>query len=159
MGHTRRKPLPEALFGTQVAAEEQLPRSREERLERWATLLEHAGRLNCLHEIEHLPRKQRWTARKDDSPLTVAFQDALLRRAGLAGDTLGHAMAFFRLSEGEAHRIVCDCDCGADIPGWQAATSVRAAARRLGPARTAANRATAGVLALLGALLLHGLFL
>ena len=43
--------------------------SRAERLERWATLLEHhAGKITALTRIEYLPPAERLQARADSSP-------------------------------------------------------------------------------------------
>jgi hypothetical protein len=85
--------------------------SRRERLLSWAATLEsHAGQpIKPLMRIEFLPRQERMLARRDDSPLTVAYRDPVLREEGLAGDTLGEAMRFFELSDHEAHYLVCDC--------------------------------------------------
>jgi hypothetical protein len=85
--------------------------SRRERLLRWAAVLEShpAQPIKPLMRIEFLPRQERMLARRDDSPLTVAYRDAMMREEGLAGDTLGDAMRFFELSDHEAHYLVCDC--------------------------------------------------
>src|SRR3546814_13396884 len=78
--------------------------SRRERLERWAELLEqHPGSVGVLHETEYQPRFVRDALRADESPLTVAFRDPVLRFQGLTGDTYGDAVRFFDLSDSEAH--------------------------------------------------------
>src|SRR5215212_4226060 len=51
--------------------------------------------------------------RSDNSPLTVAFHDPILRDEGLASDRLGDASSFFELTEGQAHRLLCSC-----MNGW-----------------------------------------
>jgi hypothetical protein len=108
------------------------PLSRSERLERWAAALEHEGgrRLNTLFEIEHAPPVKRSALRADDSLLTVAFNDPRLRAEGLAGDTVGDAVAFFGVSESELHDIVCFCHHGPTIAADTAAAQIRAAATR-----------------------------
>ena len=85
--------------------------SRGERLERWATVLESCGktRLTPLIGIEFLSRRDRLALRCPHSPVAVACQDPVLRRAGLAGDRLGDAMLFFGLSERQAHALLCSC--------------------------------------------------
>src|SRR5215207_1567274 len=84
--------------------------SRAERLERWATVLErHEGRLNPLEGIEYFPRQERAAAHVYGSPLDVAYRDPILREEGLAGNRFGDAMAFFDLTEDEAHHALCDC--------------------------------------------------
>jgi hypothetical protein len=66
--------------------------------------------------------------RADGSPLTVAYNDPVLRAAGLRDDTLGEAMRFFDLSEHEAHDVVCYCVHGRTVEGRAAARAVRAIA-------------------------------
>jgi hypothetical protein len=92
------------------------PRSmtRQERLQRWIELLERnpSRRLNSLGEIEYQPPAERALIRVDDSPLTVAYEDPVLRTEGLASDRLGDAMKFFELSDGQAHYALCSCLSG-----------------------------------------------
>jgi hypothetical protein len=108
------------------------PLTKCERLERWAEVLERQGgrRLKTLYEIEYLSRAERAALRADDSPLSVAFADARLRGDGLAGDTVGEAIAFFGVSEMEMHRILCFCHHGETMSADAAAARVRAAAVR-----------------------------
>jgi hypothetical protein len=108
------------------------PLTKCERLERWAEVLEREGgrRLKTLFEIEYLSRTERATLRADDSPLSVAFGDPQLRAEGLAGDTVGDAIAFFEVSEMEMHRILCFCCHGETMSANAAAARVRAAAVR-----------------------------
>jgi hypothetical protein len=47
--------------------------------------------------------------RDDQSPLTVAFNDPLLRAEGLKSDRFGDAIHFFQLTQWEAHELLCDC--------------------------------------------------
>jgi hypothetical protein len=85
--------------------------SRRERLRRWAEVLETnpTQPIKPLMRVEFLPRAERMLARREDSPLTIAYRDPVLREDGLAGDCLGDAMRFFELSDHEAHYMVCDC--------------------------------------------------
>ena len=101
--------------------------SRRERLARWRDLLarEPARMLKTLEEIEFRPAAQRAALRADNSPLSVAFTDPVLRGEGLKGDTLGDAIAFFDISEHQAHRVVCSCLNGRSITAGQAAKRVR----------------------------------
>jgi hypothetical protein len=101
--------------------------SRRERLERWAEMLERAPerRLRSLGEIEFVPRAERPALRADNSPLTIAYADPVLRAAGLGSDRLGDAMAFFELSEHQAHRLLCSCMNGWRIEAGRAAGAVR----------------------------------
>ena len=108
------------------------PLTKCERLERWAEVLERQGgrRLKTLYEIEYLSRAERAVLRANNSPLSVAFADAQLRGEGLAGDTVGEAIAFFGVSEMEMHRILCFCHHGETMSANAAAARVRAAAVR-----------------------------
>lgn len=101
--------------------------TRRERLERWAELLERdpRRRLHSLGEIEFHPRDTRHLMRADESPISVAYADPVLRAAGLAGDKLGDAIAFFELSEGDAHRVLCSCLNGRTMEAGLAARRVR----------------------------------
>src|SRR3954453_13032501 len=88
--------------------------TRRERLERW---IEGLGRepgrsLNTLREIEHKPREARRAARVDNYPLTVAYNDPVLRADGLASDRLGDAVDYFELSDEEANRAFRSCYYG-----------------------------------------------
>jgi hypothetical protein len=108
------------------------PLSKSERLERWADALEHEGRrhLKTLFEVEYALPAERAALRADDSLLTVAFNDPRLRAEGLAGDTVGDAVAFFGISEMELHDIICFCHHGATMAADAAAVQIRAAAVR-----------------------------
>ncbi len=108
------------------------PLTKCERLERWAEVLERQGgrRLKTLFEIEYLSRAERAALRANDSPLSVAFADPRLRAAGLAGDTIDDAVAFFAVSEMELHDILCFCHHGDTMSANAAAARVRAAAVR-----------------------------
>ena len=104
--------------------------TRRERLERWAELLERDPnrRLKALMRVEFAPEADRSGIREDDSPISVAFADPVLRAAGLAGDTFGDATDFFELSWGEAHELLCDCHYYGRMDGETVARRVRGAA-------------------------------
>lgn len=111
-----------------------LPRgmlTRRERLERWAEVLESepTRELSSLGEIEFQPVAARGSLRADRSPLAVAFADPVLRSQGLTSDRLGDAMAFFEISEHQAHRLLCSCMNGHSIRSGTAARQVRAIAK------------------------------
>ena len=89
---------------------------RRQRLNRLADLLSaYTGPIRLLTRIEALPRGERCALRGDCSPLALAYTDLEFRRAGLAGDTVGDAMAFFDLSDSEAHTLFCDCHYGMSV--------------------------------------------
>jgi hypothetical protein len=87
--------------------------SRAERLQRWAELLEQRGGcVAALRATEFLPWPERRAMRADDSALTVAFADPVLRAAGLASDRYEDGLTFFELTDDEAHLILCGCHSG-----------------------------------------------
>ena len=103
------------------------PLSKVQRLERWAEVLRAHGcaKLTTLTGTEYKLPGERAAMRADNSALALAFQDPVLRSAGLAGDTYGEAKRFFELSDHDLHHIVCDCHCGVEISGSTAARRVR----------------------------------
>jgi len=105
--------------------------TRQEKLERWAELLERdtSRRLRSLGEIETKTAEERRVMRSPDSPLTVAFEDPVLRGAGLAGDRLGDAVDFFELSDDDAHRLLCSCMNGWSMSSGKVARGVRSLSR------------------------------
>lgn len=102
--------------------------TRTQRLERWAELLElHPKRcLGALPGTEHQSAAIRQTMRSAGSPLTVAFEDPLLRAEGLEGDTYGEAKRFFEVTDWQLHDIVCHCHVGETMSASRAARRVRA---------------------------------
>jgi hypothetical protein len=116
--------------------------SRQARLERWAeALARQPGRLRAIPEVEHGGRGERAARRADGSPLTVAYEDPLLRAAGLRGDTIGDAAAFFGLSHAQLHHLVCGCHHGLTLDPQATAAEVRALTQR-------AEACTASILSL-----------
>jgi hypothetical protein len=108
----------------------QRPLSKFERLQCWAGALDREGgrQLSTLFQIEYAPPAERSKLRADDSLLSVAYADPRLRAEGLAGDTVGDAMAFFGLTERELHDITCFCHYGPTIAADTVAAQIRAAA-------------------------------
>ena len=140
-----------------IHAAERRSLSRCERLERWAEVLERepSRRLRSLGEIEFKTKDERQLMRSDGSPLTVAFQDPILRAEGLASDRLGDAVAFFELSEGQAHRLLCSCINGRHVRSGLAAKRLRAMASRRLETWLAAS-VFGGIVGVPGAMLLFG---
>lgn len=101
--------------------------TRQERLQRWIDLLEGnpTRRLNSLGEIEFKPPAERALIREDNSPLTVAYEDPILRADGLASDRLGDVMRYFELSEGQAHYALCSCLSGRSMDASSFAQRLR----------------------------------
>ena len=69
--------------------------SRRDRLERRAeALAPHPAQLRAIPDVEYGPRRERDARRADHSPLTVAYEDPVLRAAGLRGDTMATRPSF-----------------------------------------------------------------
>src|SRR4051812_27433112 len=121
------KPLVELQTVADLTVEPRSPMSRRERLVRWAELLERdpKRRLRPLHEIEYKGPQARRTVRAENSPLTVAYEDPVLRAEGLRSDMLGDALDFFGLSEDQAHFAFCSCHMGSLFEARVAARRVR----------------------------------
>ena len=102
--------------------------AREARLLRWTELLERTPErlLTTLHETEFKPASVRAAMRCDNSAISVAFSDPVLRAAGLENDTYGEAKRFFELSHGQLHRIVCYCHFGMTVSAERTARYIRA---------------------------------
>jgi hypothetical protein len=113
---------------TQVQAP---PLTRRERLQRWADLLsaDPHRRLKALFRVEFYAEHERSLMRGENTPISVAAADPVLREAGLHGDTLGDAQAFFELSNAEAHRLLCDCHYAGRMTGEEVAQRIRAIAK------------------------------
>jgi hypothetical protein len=111
------------------------PMAKHERLERWAMLLarDPERQLSSVEEIEYGTVRQQQAKRADDSALTVAFADPVLREQGLESDRVGDAARFFELSHWEIHQLVCSCHYGRTMAAGTAALRVRAIAKRSAP--------------------------
>jgi hypothetical protein len=106
--------------------------SRDERLKRWISVLEsNAARpLRSLFQFEYVPPDKRRACRAENSPLTVAFEDPVLRREGLKGDSLGDVLDFFDITEHHLHYAFCSCHIGASFSANQAAQRLRCLLKR-----------------------------
>ena len=104
--------------------------SRVERLERWAQLLERnpERRLSTLHQTEYQPDSARAVMRNDDTAISVAFEDQILRDAGMKNDSYGEAKRFFELTDEQLHEVICYCHFGATVSAGTAARHIRAVA-------------------------------
>ena len=111
------------------------PMAKHERLERWVMLLarDPERQLFAVEEIEYGTVRQQQAKRADDSALSVAFADPVLREQGLESDRVGDAARFFELSHWEIHQLVCSCHYGRTMSAGTAALRVRAIARRAEP--------------------------
>jgi hypothetical protein len=109
--------------------------AKHERLERWAMLLARnpERQLSSVEEIEYGTVREQQAKRADESALSVAFADPVLREQSLEGDRVGDAARFFELSHWEVHQLVCSCHYGRTMSAGSAAMRVRAVARRVEP--------------------------
>ncbi|MBX4924493.1 hypothetical protein [Rhizobium binae] len=101
--------------------------TRRERIERWAESLERSPKpfLKTLHETEYQPIADRIALRDDDTPISVAFADPILRAAGMENDSYGEAKRFFELSDEQLHELVCFCHFGESVSAAAVARRVR----------------------------------
>ena len=105
--------------------------SRRDRLERWVeALARQSAQLRAIPEVEYGPRREQDARRADHSPLTVAYEDPVLRSAGLRGDTIGDAAEFFGLSHAQLHHLVCYCHHGLAMDPQATAAQVRGLTQR-----------------------------
>jgi hypothetical protein len=104
--------------------------SRRERLQRWAELLSRDPhrQLKALSRVEFYAERERALMRGENTPISVAAGDPVLREAGLHGDTLGDAQSFFELSASEAHYLLCDCHYVGQMNAEGVAQRIRAVA-------------------------------
>jgi hypothetical protein len=102
--------------------------TRRERLQRWADLLNRdpQRRLTALLRVEFRAPYERAQLRGENTPISLAAADPVLREAGLHGDTLGDAQAFFELSDAEAHYLLCDCHFVGQMDGEGVANRIQA---------------------------------
>jgi hypothetical protein len=103
--------------------------SRDERLTRWAEILESQPDrlLRTLPGTEYRSWETRDAIRSPDSPISLALQDPILNADGLKGDSYGDAKGYFALSDHQLHDIVCYCHFGQTVSAGEAARHVRAA--------------------------------
>ena len=103
------------------------PMSREQRLKRWIALLEayRNRELRSLQQIEHLPKQERLAYRAENSPLTVAYEDPVLRAQGLNSDRVGDCVQFFEITDRQMHHAFCYCHVGRTLDANQAAQRLR----------------------------------
>ena len=103
------------------------PMTRLERLRRWADALDRypGASLRALRRVEYCGAAERARLRSDDSPLSVAFADPILRSEGLEGDRMGDGIGFFGLGDRDLHALVCDCRYGGRIRPADVARRVR----------------------------------
>ena len=63
--------------------------------------------------------------RVENSPLTVAYEDPVLRAQGLNSDRVGDCVQFFEITDGQMHHAFCYCHVGQTLDANQAARRLR----------------------------------
>jgi hypothetical protein len=123
----KHQPIHEIDALAEIAQVQGAPLSRRERLQRWADLLSRNPhrQLNALSRVEFYAERERALLRGENTPISVAVADPVLSEAGLQGDTLGDAQAFFELSDAEAHYLLCDCHFVGQMDGEGVAHRIR----------------------------------
>ena len=108
-----------------------LPVTRAQRLRRWRDVLYAEGDrpLRPLLHLEFRDPDDRAQCRADHSPLALAFADPVLRAAGLSGDTVGEAEAFFGLNARQTHYLLCDCHYMGSMGSSRVARRIEVVAR------------------------------
>lgn len=126
------KPIDQVTAVAEVTSQPPRPMTRYERIERWIDLLEADPHrpLHALLEVEYLPAADRLRYRSEASPLTVAFEDPVLRAQGLRSDSFGDALTFFELHERQLHHAFCSCHVGMRLRAIDAAGRLRGLLRR-----------------------------
>ena len=130
--------------------------TKKDLLQRWALALERrkGARLRTLRETEYKPAKERSALQQENSPLTVALEDPVLRSAGLTSDKFGEVARFFGLSQWELHDLVCNCHFGETVVAETVAARVRRLAGRTNSFATFATGYAIAALLLAGTVLL-----
>ena len=92
----------------------------------WQTdrLVGRAPFLECLSAAAALAGRTR-RLKFGMNVLSLAFRDPVLRSEGLASDRFGDAVAFFQITEHEAHIVLCSCHGGEAMRAEEAARRVR----------------------------------
>ncbi len=121
------KPLSELRALADISIVEPAPMTREQRLERWIEVLEAqpSRKLRPLYEIEYLSAEDLRKSRSDGSPLSVAYEDPILRAEGLKSDHVGDCVAFFEITDRQMHHAFCSCHISMSFDAQQAAARLR----------------------------------
>lgn len=125
-----------------VSTEPARPLTSTERLKRWADLLEQRGseQLTTLVGTEYERPAARARMQAENSALSVAFADPVLRGDGLEDQTYGAAKRYFALSDWQLHDVICHCHYGATTSALATSRRVRALATQWRPSIIARAR-------------------
>ena len=93
-----------------MAMAQPIPMSRDDKLDRWATLVERSSEpVRTFHGLEYQSQHKLDQLAAPHSAFAIAAGDPVLKEAGLIGDKVGDAMRFFELSNTDVHDLSCDC--------------------------------------------------
>jgi hypothetical protein len=97
--------------------------TRLQKFQRWIEVLRQRGeeRIANLRRLEYRDAATTAVYREENSILTVAANDPVLKDAGLKNDTVGEAKRFFELQDYELHSMSCNCIYEDTSTGTQAA--------------------------------------
>ena len=128
------KPLSELEAIADVERAETVFMTRQQRVQRWIEVLAAQPNrlLRPLYEIEYCAPGDRRGCRADNSPLSVAYDDRVLRAQGLQSDRVGDCMDFFAITEHQVHYAFCSCHVGSSFKSKETANRLR----RLLPAKS-----------------------
>ena len=107
-----------------LAMAQPIPMSRDDKLERWASLIEaSSNRIFLFHGLEYQSQYELDRLAHPGSAFALAAGDPVLKEAGLNTDTVGAAMRFFELSKDDIHAF--SCYCGGNISNATMAARIR----------------------------------
>jgi hypothetical protein len=93
-----------------VAMAMPIPMSRDDKLERWASLIENSREpVFSFHGLEYQSQYALDQLAHPRSAFAIAAGDPLLKEAGLTTNKVGDGMRFFDLSMEDVHALTCDC--------------------------------------------------
>ena len=93
-----------------MAMAQPIPMSRDDKLERWASLIERSSDpIFLFHNLEYLSQHDLDRITDPRSAFAIAAADPVLKEAGLSSDKVGDGMRFFELSKDDVHAFSCNC--------------------------------------------------
>ena len=93
-----------------TAMTQPIPMSRDDKLERWASLIERSSeRIFIFHRLEYRSHDELARLANPGSAFAIAAADPVLKVAGLNSECVGEGMRFFELSKDDVHAFSCDC--------------------------------------------------
>lgn len=117
------------LSAAQLAEIETITMTKRDKLYRLASILRAAThQVFIFHGVEYMSLAERRMATHPYSAFALAAADAVLKDAGMTGDSVAEGVRFFQLSKDDLHAF--SCDCGGHMTNEQMASRVEAIAAR-----------------------------